>query len=90
MFSPGISELLIITIVFVTVFGAPVLMLYLIIRAFRGDRSKRSAKTEADETRLIQEIHHGLARMENRIEALETLLMDRAQHRTYDKKREFE
>jgi len=36
-------------------------------------------KLSADETRLIQEIHNGLMRMEERIEALETLLLDRAQ-----------
>lgn len=51
-------------------------MTYLIIRAFRGGGSKRSAKTDADETRLIQEIHHGLVKMEGRIESLETLLLD--------------
>ena len=49
---------------------------YLIIRAFRGGGSKRSGKTEAEETRLIQEIHHGLVKMESRIESLETLLLD--------------
>ena len=51
-------------------------MLYLIIRASRGGGLKRSAKTDADETRLIQEIHHGLTRMEQRVESLETLLLD--------------
>lgn len=51
-------------------------MTYLVIRAFRGGGSKRSAETDADETRLIQEIHHGLVKMESRIESLETLLLD--------------
>ena len=51
-------------------------MMSLIIRAFRGGGSKRSGKTEAEETRLIQEIHHGLVKMESRIESLETLLLD--------------
>ncbi len=51
-------------------------MTYLIIRAFRGGGTKRSGKTEAEETRLIQEIHHGLVKMERRVESLETLLLD--------------
>ncbi len=48
----------------------------------------RSVKQEADETRLIQEIHHGLNRMEQRIETLETLVLgesarhDERSHRT--------
>ncbi len=33
--------------------------------------------TNIDETRLLQEIHRGLERMEERVEALETLLFDR-------------
>ena len=35
-----------------------------------------------DDTRTIQEIHRGLQRMENRIEALETILMDRPRARS--------
>ena len=35
----------------------------------------RSTQREAQETRLIQEIHHGLDRMEQRIETLETLVL---------------
>ena len=33
---------------------------------------------EPDETRMMQEIYHGLSRMEKRVEALETILLDRA------------
>jgi phage shock protein B len=40
----------------------------------------RSAKQEAEETRLIQEIHHGLGRMEQRIETLETLVLGEGAH----------
>lgn len=35
-----------------------------------------------EDTRMIQEIYRGLQRMEDRIEALETLLMDRAPYET--------
>lgn len=31
---------------------------------------------DPEQTRMIQEIYHGLERMENRIEALETILFD--------------
>lgn len=31
---------------------------------------------QADEARLVQELHHGLERMEARIEALETILLE--------------
>ena len=51
-------------------------MTYLIIRAFRGGSPRRSGKTEAEETRLIQEIHYGFVKMERRVESLETLLLD--------------
>lgn len=44
-----------------------------------GHRPRQAKAPEAiEETRLIQEIYHGLSRMEQRVEALETLLLDRA------------
>lgn len=51
------------------------IMIYLIIRASRGG-SNQSRKADAEETRLIQEIHHGLRRMEDRVQTLETLVLD--------------
>lgn len=59
---------------------------YMIIRAARGGGSKQSTGQAAAETRLIQEIHQGFVKMEGRVEALETLLLD-DEHR---KKAEFE
>ena len=41
----------------------------------------------ADDTRLIQEIHKGLSRMEERVEALETILLDREQNKQERKKK---
>ncbi len=39
--------------------------------------NKRSSTNEdPEQTRMIQEIYHGLERMEQRIEALETILFD--------------
>jgi len=44
-----------------------------------GNRRKSgSSQEQLNETLMIQEIHAGLSRMEDRIEALETILFDRA------------
>ena len=42
-----------------------------------GGSMRESGRLSADETRLIQEIHQGLTKMEERVEALETILLDR-------------
>ncbi len=44
----------------------------------KGSVSKKNQKHNADEAATIQELHKGLARMEERTEALETLLLDRS------------
>ena len=36
----------------------------------RGSGSRKAADQEAEETRLIQDIYHGLLKMEERVEAL--------------------
>jgi phage shock protein B len=48
-------------------------ILVAIIKAFRG--GSKSPATSNQESKLIQEIHHGLTRMDERIEVLETLLL---------------
>jgi len=42
-----------------------------------GGLSKGRRGQQADEARMIQEIYHGLAGLEKRIDALETILMER-------------
>ncbi len=42
-----------------------------------GASFRQSGKLDADETRLIQEIHQGLSRMVKRVDSLETILLDR-------------
>ena len=66
----------------VMVFGIPlaaILGSFLIeaLKVLKGGRSRRSKDEVAEETRMIQVIYHQLAKMEDRIEALETLLVDR-------------
>ncbi len=52
-------------------------LLILLWKVLRGGPSRRSKDEVAEETRMIQAIYHQLAKMEDRIEALETLLVDR-------------
>jgi phage shock protein B len=66
------------------VFGSIVLAIAVIcgtilmaIKLRQGGVTRKDQKTETEEARMIQEIYHGLSRMESRVEALETILMDR-------------
>lgn len=65
-------------IVFV-VFGSLVAMVLIIsltiLALMWGRRGTRS--NQAEESKMIQEIYHGLAKMEERVESLETLLLER-------------
>ena len=70
--------------VLASVFGLIVIFIALIfgtiltfIKVLKGDVSRKSQKTDADEAGMIQEIFQGMSRMEERVEALETLLLDR-------------
>jgi phage shock protein B len=49
-------------------------ILVLIVKSLSG--GKRTAGLHEDEARIMQEIYQGLSRMEERIEALETLVLD--------------
>jgi phage shock protein B len=49
-----------------------------VIRAVRtGGIRKKDRQTYDDETRMIQDIYNGLSKMEKRVEALETILIER-------------
>lgn len=52
----------------------------LLKRAFGGKRAKERDKADAEEGRMMQELHHGFSRLEERIEALETILMGSIGH----------
>ncbi|MDJ0914072.1 MAG: phage-shock protein [Desulfobacterales bacterium] len=65
------------------IFGASILLLAVIggtillaIRIIKGGSSAQDRQQRADEARTIQEIYQGLSRMEDRVEALETILLD--------------
>ncbi len=57
--------------------AAPVLIVLAIIRALSGSSGKRR-QAEVEETRIMQDIHHGLSEMEKRITNLETIILERA------------
>ena len=66
------------------VFGGIVLALAIVgstilmaIKLIKGGLSRKDQRSEAEEARMIQEIYHGLARMEKRVEALETIILER-------------
>jgi phage shock protein B len=40
-----------------------------------------TSKNQTEDARLIQELHQGLEKMEGRIEALETILLDSQKHK---------
>lgn len=48
----------------------------LIIRMRQGGISSKARSTLNEEAKMIQEIYTGLSRMEQRVEALETILME--------------
>ena len=49
-----------------------------IIRAAKtGGISKKEKQAHAEETKMIQDIFNGLSKMEERVEALETILIER-------------
>lgn len=55
------------------VIGSTILMA---IKIIKGGLSRKKQKYQADEARMIQEIYQGLSRMEERVESLETILLD--------------
>lgn len=66
------------------VFGGIVLALAVIggtiliaIKLIRGDFSGRYGQQMTEEARMVQEIYQGMSRLEERIESLETILLDK-------------
>ena len=69
---------LIVAIVFgsvVTLAGLLCVTILVIIR-MRQSSSSKAAQGNKDEVLMVQELYRGLEKMEQRIEALETILMD--------------
>ena len=71
------KEVLIVAIVFGSIVLALAIIPGAIVLAIKFLRSGQSAGDQAEEAKMIQEIYTGLSRMEDRVEALETILLDR-------------
>jgi phage shock protein B len=56
------------------IIGGTILMA---IRLFKGGANGGDNRARTEETRMIQEIYKGLARMEQRVDALETILLEK-------------
>ena len=48
------------------------------LKVLKGGASTGRSEDSVDETQTIQEIYKGLARMEERVDTLETILLDRS------------
>ncbi len=73
------NAIIIIAIIFgsiVTLAGLVCGTVVLIIKMRKNGLSGAARKANKDEAMVIQEIYRGLEKMEHRIEALETILMD--------------
>lgn len=71
---------LIVAIIFGTVLAIVVIVFAFVLLKAKiqtGGSFRGGEQLQANETRLIQELHQGLSRMEERIEALETIMLDR-------------
>jgi len=69
-----VSTVLFFTTVLVIVSGIIVIK---VLKAVRGDVDSQSPENRAEEVRLMQELNQSLMRMEQRVEALETIVLDR-------------
>ena len=70
-------------LIFAIIFGGTVLVLAIIggtilmaIKILKDGLSRKGQKFQAEEAKMIQEIYQGLSRMEERVEALETIILD--------------
>ena len=71
----SISGILIVLIVFGALLAGVTIVCWTIVRLVTG--GGRGNAASAEETQLMQELYHGLSKMEQRVEALETLLLER-------------
>jgi phage shock protein B len=71
-------------LILIIIFGGSVLALAIIgstilmaIKILKGGLSRKGQNLETDEAKVIQQIYQGLSRLEERVEALETIILDR-------------
>jgi len=70
------NSVIIVAIVFGSLVTLAALLCGTVLVIVKMRQSKRSNHSSRDEAMMVQEIYRGLETMEQRIEALETILMD--------------
>ena len=71
------KEALIVAIVFGSLVLIPAVIGGTIVLSIRFLKGGAFRKDQAEDSKIVQEIYKGLSRMEERVEALETILLDR-------------
>ena len=80
------KEALIVAIVFGSLVLIPAVIGGTIIMSIKLWKGGTSRKDQAEDSKIIQDIYQGLSRMEERVEALETILLDREKRDRKDEK----
>jgi phage shock protein B len=70
------SAFIFVLLILFIVVGLPVTCLTWIVKMRVDGSPRRNKKVDADETKIIQEIYRGLNKMEDRIDTLETILLE--------------
>ncbi|MBI2423590.1 MAG: hypothetical protein HYV27_12235 [Candidatus Hydrogenedentes bacterium] len=81
--SSGLSLVFVVFIVFAFLFCALALIAWMIVSLVHGGSRRHSSNEE--ESRMIQELHQGMNKMEQRVESLETLVLERERGREHER-----
>ena len=80
------KEALIVAIIFGSFVLIPAVIGGTILMSIKLLKGGSSRKDQAEDSKIIQEIYQGLSRMEARVEALETILLDQDKKDPKDEK----
>lgn len=68
--------LIVCVLVPLAILGVPLLIVMAVVWLLGLSSSRRDKERMPEETRIMQEVHRGLARMQNRLDALETIIVN--------------
>ena len=80
------KEALIVAIIFGSIVLIPAVIGGTILMSIKLLKGGASRKDQAEDSKIIQETYQGLSRMEERVEALETILLDQDKKDRKDEK----
>jgi len=69
------------TVLALAIIGSTILMA---VKILKGGLSREGRRFQAEEARMIQEMYQGLSRMEERVEALEIIILDHETKEHYE------